>query len=121
MTKSRIGVVCFSLVINFLAPFFFNIELVFADVLVIHTFLFALFFFTDLIQTKLSKKTSIAVFTNLSIHFLRILLCVIFLLPDILNFESTNKNYIYNFFFVYFFILFSEVYLKVKSKREINQ
>jgi len=117
MTKSRIGVVCFSLAINFLAPSFFNIELVFADVLVIHTFLFTLFFFTDLIQTKLSKKTSIAVLTNLSIHFLRILLCVIFLLPDILNFDSTNKNYIYNFFFVYFFILFSEVYLKSKNKK----
>ena len=117
MKKSRILLVFLSLAINFSALFFSPVDVIFQDVLIIHVFLFALFFFTDLIQTKISKKTSIAVFTSLSINFLRMLMCIIFLLPSIANFDNTNNGYIYNFFFVYFFMLFSEAYLKSKNKK----
>jgi len=106
--------------INALVVSFFELELNFLEVLTIHTFLFSLLFFTDLIQTKISKYKSTIPIIIISINFFRILACVLFLSSRILNQENTNKSYIYNFFFVYFFVLFHEVFLRLKNKKEIN-
>ena len=107
-------------VINELLVFFFELELNFLEVLTIHAFLFSLLFFTDLIQTKISKNKSSIPAIIISVHFFRILVCILFLSSRILNHESANKNYIYNFFFVYFFVLFYEVFLRLKNEKKIN-
>ena len=111
----------FSLTTNFSAIFFFAIPLNFEDVFVIHIFLFSVFFLTERVQTMLSNKKRPHPYLLLGNNFLRIVFCVVFLKITTGNFQNINNNYVYNFFFVYFFILFSEVYLKIKSKREINQ
>tara|TARA_Y100000746_G_scaffold230750_1_gene242945 strand:- start:407 stop:772 length:366 start_codon:yes stop_codon:yes gene_type:complete len=121
MKKSKVWLFVFLFMANFSAIFFFGIPLNFEDVFVIHSFLLSLFFLTDLIQTKLSKKNRGIPHLLLGINFLRIVFCVLFLNVMTTNFQNINNNYVYNFFFVYFFILFSGVYLKSKNKREINQ
>lgn len=104
--------------INLVVVFFFELEITFQKVLVIHTFLFSLLFLTKLIQKKISKHKNISSSLLLSINFLRILACILFLIPFILNHEKTNICYIYNFFCIYFSMLFSDIFLKLKDAKK---
>ena len=120
MKKSNAILFIISLALNLAIGYFLKLIITFQQVLTIHIFLFFLLFLTDLIQTKLSKHKNISPFLLLSINFLRILTCIIFLLPSILNNEKANSSYIYSFFGVYFFILFSDIFLKRKNHNKIN-
>ena len=115
MKKSNAILFITSLVINLAAGYFLKLTITFHEILTIHIFLFLLLFLTDLIQTKFSKHKNIAPPLLLSVNFLRILACIIFLLPVILSHEKSDNSYIFNFFIVYFFILFSNIFLKCKT------
>jgi L-asparagine transporter-like permease len=120
MKKSKASLFIASLAINLGAVYFFELTLTFQEVLIIHIFLFVLLFLTDLIQAKLSRHKNVAPSLALSVNFLRILACLFFLCPTILNYEKSDNSYIYNFFFVYFFILFFDIFLKRKNNNKIS-
>ena len=90
------------------------------EVLSIQIFLFSLSFLTDVIQIKFAKHKNITPSHFLTINFVRILLCVIFLLPTILTYNKSDNNYIYNFFIVYFIYLFLDIIFKQKNTNKIN-
>ena len=118
MKKSKVIFYLTLLGINLCAKYFFELQLTFRQVLTIHIFLFLLFFLTDLIQTKFSKHKNPYPLVLLSINFLRILACIFFLLPTVVNHEKMDNSYIYNFFVVYFFLLFSDFFLKHKNEKK---
>ena len=120
MKKSKVFLFVASLVINLGAVYFFKLKITFQQALTIHTFLFTLLFLTDLIQAKFSKQKNISPALSLSVNFLRIISCIIFLFPAILSNDKSENSYIYNFFVVYFFILFSDIFLKRKNNNKIN-
>ena len=68
----------------------------------------------------ISKNKNITPAHFLMINFLRILLCVMFLLPIILRYDKSDNIYIYNFFIIYFVYLFSDLIFKVKTPNKIN-
>ena len=90
------------------------------EVLSIQIFLFSLSFLTDVIQIKFAKHKNITPSHFLTINFVRIFLCVIFLLPTILTYTKSDNTYIYNFFIVYFIYLFSDIVFKQKFSTKIN-
>ena len=90
------------------------------EVLSIQIFLFSLSFLTDVIQIKFAKHKNITPSHFLTINFVRIFLCVIFLLPTILTYTKSDNTYIYNFFIIYFFYLFSDIVFKQKNRNKIN-
>ena len=90
------------------------------EVLSIQIFLFSLSFLTDVIQIKFAKHKNITPSHFLTINFVRIFLCVIFLLPTILTHTKSDNTYIYNFFIVYFIYLFSDIVFKQKFSNKIN-
>ena len=90
------------------------------EVLSIQIFLFLLSFLTDVIQIKFAKHKNITPSHFLTINFVRIFLCVIFLLPTILTYNKSDNTYIYNFFIIYFFYLFSDIVFKQKNRNKIN-
>lgn len=120
MKKSNTALFIISLGINLAVAHVLKLTITFQQVLTIHIFLFALFFLTNVIQTKLSKHKKISPSLVLSINFSRMFVCIIFLLPSILTHEKSENGYIYNFFGVYFFILFSDIFLKRKNHNKIN-
>ena len=120
MKKNKVFLVIISFSINLLIVYSLKLKTTFQEVLTIHIFLLSLLVLTDLIQIKLSKQKNIAPSLLLSINFLRIFACIIFLLPVILNHEKSDNSYIYNFFLVYFFLLFSNIFLKRKNDNKIN-
>ena len=118
MKKSKVIFFLALLGINLCAVYFFELQLTFRQVLTIHIFLFLLFFLTDLIQTKFSKRKNPYPLLLLSINFLRILACIFFLWGTILNHEKLDNSYIYNFFAIYFVFLFSYIFLKHKNEKK---
>ena len=114
MKKSKIMLWILFFAVN---VFFINtikLEITLQEVLIIHTFLFSLAVLTELTQKKLSTPPFF--FSHLlSINFLRILACIIFLFPRMSNYEKLDDNYIYNFFICYFFHLFYEIFSKTKT------
>ena len=121
MKKRKAIFFIISLAINLIAVYFLQLKITFQQVLIIHLFLILLFFLSDLIQTKFSNYKNIAPSLLLGINFLRIIACILFLLPAILEQDKSENSYIYNFFFVYFFILFSDIFLKHKNNNKINE
>ena len=115
MKKSKTILLIISLAVNLLLVQIFKIKITFQQVLIIQIFLFSLSFLADIIQVKFSKNKNITPAHFLMINFLRILLCVMFLLPIILRYEKSDNIYIYNFFIAYFIYLFSDIIFKVKS------
>ena len=120
MKKSKAILLITSVVVNLLIVQFFKLKITFQEVLTIQIFLFSLSFLSDVIQLKFSKYKNITPSHFLSVNFLRILLCVIFLLPTILTYSKSDNIYIYNFFIVYFIYLFSDIVLKQKTLNKIN-
>tara|TARA_B100000767_G_scaffold191367_1_gene178610 strand:- start:125 stop:463 length:339 start_codon:yes stop_codon:yes gene_type:complete len=86
------------------------------EVLSIQIFLFTVIVLGDLFHKKISKNKHITPSYFLVINFLRIFICVLFLLPKILNYSMNENTYIYNFFIIYFIYLFSDIILKTKIK-----
>jgi len=123
MRKNKISLFIIILATNVLVVKIFKIELLLDEVLLIQAFLFSLSFLADIIQLKLSKNKKITPAHFLMINFSRILLCVVFLLPTILEYNKYNKSdniYIYNFFIVYFIYLFHDIIFKGKKANKIN-
>jgi len=120
MRKSKIILFIAILATNVLVVNFFRIELLLDKILLIQGFLFSLSFLADIIQVKLSKNKNITPAHFLMINFLRILLCVAFLLPTILEYNKSHNIYIYNFFIVYFIYLFYDIIFKGKKVNKIN-
>ena len=120
MKKSKTILLIISLAVNLLLVQIFKIKITFQQVLIIQIFLFSLSFLAEMIQLKFSKNKNITPAHFLMINFLRILLCVMFLLPIILRYDKSDNIYIYNFFIVYFVYLFSDILFKVKTPNKIN-
>ena len=120
MKKSKTILLIISLAVNLLLVQIFKIKITFQQVLIIQIFLFSLSFLADIIQLKFSKNKNITPAHFLMINFLRILLCVMFLLPIILRYDKSDNIYIYNFFIIYFVYLFSDLIFKVKTPNKIN-
>ena len=119
MKKSKTILLIILLVVNLLIVKFFGF-LPFHQVLIIQIFLFSLSFLADIIQLKFSKNKNITPAHFLIINFLRMLLCVVFLLPTILNYSKSDNIYIYNFFIIYFIYLFHDIIFKGKNLNKIN-
>jgi hypothetical protein len=120
MKKSKTILLIISLVLNLLVVQIFKIKITFQQVLIIQIFLFSLSFLADIIQLKFSKNKNITPAHFLMINFLRILLCVVFLLPIILKDGKSDDIYIYNFFITYFIYLFHDIIFKGKNLNKIN-
>ena len=120
MKKNKTILLIILLVVNLLLVQIFKIKITFHKVLIIQTFLFSLSFLVDIIQLKFSKNKNITPAHFLIINFLRILLCVVFLLPIILKYSKLENIYIYNFFIVYFIYLFYDIIFKAKNLNKIN-
>jgi hypothetical protein len=120
MKKSKTILLIILLALNLLVVQIFKIKITFQQVLIIQIFLFSLSFLTDIIQLKFSKNKNITPAHFLMINFLRILLCVVFLLPIILKYGESDDIYIYNFFIAYFIYLFHDIIFKGKNLNEIN-
>ena len=121
MKKSKAILFVISLAVNLLIVELFKLKITFQQVLTIQIFLFSLSFLSDVIQLKFSKYKNTTPSHFLSINFLRIFLCVIFLLPTILTYTKSDNTYIYNFFIVYFIYLFSDIVFKQKFLNKINR
>ena len=115
MKKNKTILFIISLAVNLLLVQVFKIKITFQQVLTIQGFLFSLLFLTDIMQLKFSKNKNTTPAHFLMINFLRILLCVVFLLPTILKYSSSDNSYIYNFFIVYFIYLFYDIIFKAKT------
>ena len=121
MKKNKVILFIILVAINvLLVQIFKSIKISILDVLIIQIFLFSLSFLSDVIQLKCSKYKNTTPSHFLSINFLRIFLCVIFLLPTILTYGKSDNIYIYNFFIVYFIYLFSDIVFKHKHPNKIN-
>ena len=120
MKKSKTVLLIILLALNLLVVQIFKIKITFQQVLIIQTFLFSLSFLADIIQLKFSKNKTITPAHFLMINFLRILLCIVFLLPTILKYSKLDNIYIYNFFIVYFIYLFHDIVFKGKNLNKIN-
>ena len=120
MKKSKVILFIVLSVVNLVIVQIFKIKITFQEVLTIQIFLFSLSFLSDIVQLKFFKNKNIIPSHFLTINFLRILLCVLFLLPIILRNEKSDNIYIYNFFIVYFFYLFFNIIFKVKTPNKIN-
>ena len=120
MKKSKHILLIISLAANLLLVQIFKIKITFQQVLIIQIFLFSLSFLADIIQLKFSKNKNITPSHFLMINFLRILLCVVFLLPTILEYSKLDNSYIYNFFIAYFIYLFYDIIFNSKKLNKIN-
>lgn len=89
-----------------------KIKITLQQILIIHSFLFSLTVLSNIIQKKVLQLKNTTAFRLLSINFLRIFACLIFLLPIILKHEEPNKSYIYNFFACYFLYLVYDIIFK---------
>jgi hypothetical protein len=119
MKKSKTFLFIILLVLNLVIVQIFDF-LSFYQVLIIQIFLFFLSFLVDIIQLKFSKNKNITPAHFLSINFLRILLCVVFLLPIILKYSKSDNIYIFNFFIIYFIYLFHDIIYKSQKINKIN-
>ena len=115
MKKSKTILLIISLALNLLLVQIFKIKITLHQVLTINIFLFSLSFLTEIVQLKFSKNKNITPAHFLTINVLRILLCVVFLLPIILKYSTSDNIYIYNFFLTYFIYLFHDIIFKGKS------
>ena len=118
MKKNKTVLFIISLAVNLLLVQVFKIAITFQQVLTIQVFLFSLSFLGEIIQLKFLKKKNTTPAHFLMINFLRILLCVVFLLPTILKYSRSENSYIYNFFIVYFVYLFHDIIFKAKTGRK---
>jgi len=118
MTKQRNRIILFSslLLVNLLVVDFYSLQINHKKIFIINSFLFLLSFFSNIIKERVIKNKKI-VFYKISINFLRILACIIFLFLTILEENKTNRIYVYNFLIIYFTHLFFEIFLEYRSNK----
>lgn len=117
MQKSKFSIAITLVLINLFSLWLFEIKAKTQEVLIIHAFLFALFFLTELVQkTCIGYKNQPHLI--LSINFFRIIVCVGFLFFHYISDKNHKNIYIYNFIVVYFFLLFSDIFLKLKTTKK---
>ena len=114
MKRSSAATFIIFTVFNLLLVYFLKIQITLHQVLSIHVFLLLIFLLNDLVREKISNSKKPNPLLLLSLNFLRIISCIIFLLPTILNDEKFVTIYIYNFFICYFGYLFCDLFLKRK-------
>ncbi len=118
MIKSKILIQIIFLIGNLILLKIINFQLCNFDVFKIHVFLFFVFLFGELIQKKVSKNKKTISIYFLVVNFTRIVLCILFLLPTILNYNNFHNIFIYNFFIVYFFYLVLDIiFIKIKGDK----
>lgn len=115
MKKSKTILFVIALLVNLALVQVFKIKLTFHQVLTIQIFLFTLSLLAEIIQVKFSENKKITPAHFLTINFLRIVLCILFLLPTILKYSKPDNVYIYNFFIAYFIYLFHDIIFKSKT------
>ena len=103
---------------NLLAAWFFVINISAQELFIKHFFLFLVFFLTEKIKKVVLEKKPAFVLSLLSVNFLRILACVLFLYTTFFAQENQQKIYVYNFFVCYFFYLFGIFFL---TRKNINK
>ena len=116
MIKNKGFFFIFCMLLNYCFVEGFSLDVQFFDVFTIQIFLFTLVVLGDLFHKKISNNKDITPSYFLVINFSRIFICVLFLLPKILNYSKNENTYIYNFFIIYFIYLFSDIILKTKIK-----
>jgi len=116
MKKNKAILFLTLITVNLLAAQIFNIKINFQLILITNIFLFSLSFLTHVIQVKILKYKKPTTSHFLTINFIRILLCVIFLLSN----KNLTNIYIYNFFIIYFIYLFSDMFFKHRNANKIN-
>lgn len=84
-------------------------------ILFINIFLFSISFLGSLFQKKIAKKNKTTPSYFLAINFMRMFLCILFLLPIIIDYEKSDALFIYNFFIIYFLYLIMDL-MHMKSK-----
>lgn len=114
MQKSKSSIAIALVLINLFSLWAFEIKAKTHEVLIIHAFLLALFFLTELVQ-KVCIRYKNQPYLILSINFFRIIACAGFLFFNYISDNNHDKIYIYNFIVVYFFMLFSDIFLKLKT------
>ena len=120
MKKSKAILFVVLVAINLLLLQILKIKTTIKDILIIQIFLFSLSFLAEITQLKFSKIKNITPAHFLIIYFLKILLCIVFLLPTILKYNQSDDIYIYNFFIIYFIYLFYDIILNSKKLNKIN-
>lgn len=120
MKKSNTILFVIVLAVNLVLVWGFKINITFQQVLTIHTFLFTLSLLAQIIQVKFSGNKKITPAHFLIMNFLRIFLCILFLLPTILQYNNSEDVYIYNFFIIYFIYLFYGIIFNPKNYIKIN-
>ena len=116
MKKNKVILFFTLITVNLLTAQISNIKITFQSILITNIFLFSLSFLTRVIQVKISKYKNSIPSHFLTINFIRILLCVIFLLSN----KNLTNIYIYNFFSIYFIYLFSDMFFKHRNTNKIN-
>ena len=120
MAKSKPIFFLFLLAANLVVVSIFELSLSFEQVFKTHVFLAALLLSTSFIQNRFAQNKKPLLALSLSVNFLRIIGCLVFLFPHIVSHKATSDIYIYNFFLVYFSLLFFDVFLKWKKQTKIN-
>ena len=120
MNKKKIILAIILCAINLFLVEVFKIKIAFQQILIIHIFLLSLTVLSNTMQKKLVKIKNTTPFHILSVNFLRILMCVVFLYLVSVNHKELDKIYIYNFFVFYFFYLFYYSVAKNRSGIKIN-
>lgn len=97
---------------NVAACWLTKVQITFLEIVIIHAFLFLLFFITEAAQ----KKVLVSLPTlSLGVNFLRMIICTIFLVITVFKKENIIPTYIYNFLLAYFLYLFHDIFLKKKE------
>ena len=118
MKKNKIILAGLIFAINIFALDLIETNIETKDVVIVHLFLFSLWIFSGLIQYRLFKKNNIKSVHVFFVNPIRMLFCLLFLLPTMLNYQKSENPYIYNFFIIYFIYLFSDLFFI--SKKEIK-
>ena len=119
MIKNKVFIFILCMLLNYFFVEGFDIDIQFFDIFTIQVFLFTVVVLGDFFHEKFSNNKHITPSHFLVINFFRIFICVLFLLPKILNYSKNDNTYIYNFFIIYFIYLFSDIILKTKIKNKI--
>ena len=100
---------------NFFLVGMSNIQIGLYSIFLINIFLFSISFLGSLFQQKIAQKNKTTPSYFLAINFIRIFVCVLFLLPIIIDYEKSDTLFIYNFFIIYFSYLIIDL-MNMKSK-----
>ena len=117
MNRNRIYLYLICTIFNMFIQIFFSTPLNILDIILIQSYLLSIYIITDTSTRKLKSKTQSVPFYFSIFNFLRIIACVIFLIPHILKNNIYSNTYIYNFIIVYFIHLYFDIYMLKKTSK----